>query len=104
MLIVTFFLLNLTNKKTKISTRVVSVAEQVHLKREDIQYPKLHDLFCLMILHSEYCSNDIQKYRRKEAIQLLKRATRNKDAYSTNVSLQKSFNTIKKMLALLKKK
>lgn len=97
------FLLNITNSRTKISTSVVSVAEQVHLKRDDINHPKLHDLFCLMILHHEYCSIDIQHHRRAEAIDLLKRASRKGSYYKNNQDLVKTFKVIKKMLALLSK-
>lgn len=97
------FLLNITNSRTKISTSVVSIAEQVHLKRDDINHPKLHDLLCLMILHHEYCSTDIQLHRRAEAIDLLKRSTRKGSYYKNNQDLLKTFKVIKKMLALLSK-
>ncbi|MFM1599818.1 Abi family protein [Streptococcus mutans] len=95
------FLLGLMKTHTKVMASIVSLAEQVHLKRKEINYPKLHDLFCLIVLHHEYCSNSVQKYRRKEAIKLLARANRKGAYYSTNSELKKSFKIIRKMLALL---
>lgn len=59
---------------------------------------RLHDLFCLLMLHTEYVKNPIVKeYRRRELKRLLTRIETNKHLYSNHSKLKEIFNFFKEV-------
>lgn len=86
------------------SAEVVSYAERQHIKRDSLKYHKIHDIFCLVTLHQEYCSKELGQYRRKQAIKLAKRAKKHLDYYEKNDNIVKIYQNIGKILVKTAKK
>ncbi|PQW15007.1 Abi family protein [Vagococcus lutrae] len=80
---------------------VVSYAHIMGISAEKIVDRKVNDLVSLFYLHSNYCSEGMNKHKKEEGIKLIDRCLRNKEYYEEVYSLQEMLNIFNKCVDYL---
>ena len=86
------------------SSSITSLASTLNISRNILKYRKIHDIFSLIVLHREYCSQTLGKQRFKEFIKIAKRAKKHEKYYNQNPKMIEIYTNFIKTLVKLSKK
>ena len=86
------------------SSSITSLASTLNISRNILKYRKIHDIFSLIVLHREYCSQTLGKQRFKEFIKTAKRAKKHEKYYNQNPKIIEIYTNFIKTLVKLSKK
>lgn len=86
------------------SSSITSLASTLNISRNILKYRKIHDIFSLIVLHREYCSQTLGKQPFKEFINIAKRAKKHEKYYNQNPKMIEIYTNFIKTLVKLSKK